>query len=246
MNELELDVLVPDWPAAASVHAFSTTRSGGCSTGPYASLNLGAHVGDQPALVNRNRQRLINALRLPAAPQWLNQIHGTDVVSAHELAGIVDADGSTTHVDGVVCAVMTADCLPVLLCNRAGTEVAALHAGWRGLVNGVLEAGVTAMQSAPQELLAWIGPAIGADAFEVGGEVREAFLEVDEGNSVGFTAHRQRWLADLARLARLRLRSIGVTEVYGGHWCTHADDRRFFSYRRDGVTGRQVSLVWLG
>jgi len=240
-----LDLLIPDWPAPATVRAISTSRSGGYSKGPYSSLNLAAHVGDDPQRVGRNRQRLVDVLKLPSAPRWLNQVHGTKVVIADELNRVVDADGSLSRVHDVVCVVMTADCLPVLLCNRAGTEVAAIHAGWRGLLGGVLEVAINAMQSPPEAIIAWIGPAIGVDAFEVGNEVREAFLKVNDSSASAFIAHGDRWLADLTGLARQRLCSVGVTDIHGGQWCTYSESGQFFSYRREGVTGRQASLIWL-
>ena len=244
-----IQTLQPDWPAPARVRAYSTTRHGGHSSGCYASLNLGDHVGDDPASGAANRRGLSQALELPSEPLWLRQIHGTQVVEAdrarsgtsHE----IQADGSVTSVPGTVCVVMTADCLPVLLCDRVGTRVAALHAGWRGLVAGVLEAGVAAMHCPPEQLMAWIGPAIGPTAFEVGDEVRAAFVDHDPAAGRCFEASNQRWLADLPTLARQRLSSAGVGSVHGGRWCTWQDGERFFSYRRDGQTGRQASLIWL-
>ena len=239
-------VITPDWPAPASVHACSTTRGGGYSQSPWDSLNLGDHVGDDPAAVAANRERVRHALALPAAPLWLNQVHSTRVVCAAPGIRLVDADGSLTDQPGVVCAVMTADCLPVLLCNRQGTRVAALHAGWRGLLNGILEVGIDAMPGPVGQLLAWIGPGIGPQAFEVGDEVREAFMRTDPAANAAFVRHRERWLADLPALARLRLRSVGVNAIFGGDECTYRDSQRFFSYRRDGQTGRQASLIWFG
>lgn len=241
-----LPLIVPDWPAPSSVHAAATTRLGGVSTGPYAGLNLGDHVGDDPAAVTANRMHLTKALALPAAPYWLRQVHGTRVVrAACDESPPIEADGSWTDEAGVVCVVGTADCLPVLFCDAAGTRVAAAHAGWRGLAAGVLEATVAALGVAPDRLLAWIGPAIGAAAFEVGPEVREAFLDVDRSSETAFRCGPgDHWRADLAQLARLRLHRCGVNRVWGGHWCTAGDPARFFSYRRDGVTGRMATLIW--
>ena len=241
-----ISLLTPDWPAPASVHACSTTRTGGHSQAPWHSLNLGDHVGDDAAAVAANRQQLITALGLPAIPLWLNQVHGTRIVVAAQHRVPIDADGSQTTQAGVICAVMTADCLPVLLCDRQGSSVAAVHAGWRGLVEGVLEAGVKAMHRPAEQLLAWIGPAIGPQAFEVGDEVREAFVRLDPAADTAFVRRGERWLADLSALARLRLHSVGVAEVYGGQRCTYSEPEHFFSYRRDGRTGRQASLIWLG
>jgi len=237
--------IVPDWPAPAAVRALSTTRAGGVSLAPYASLNLGAHVGDDPARVAENRARLRRLL--PAEPRWLNQVHGSAVVDAAAVAGLPDADAAFSRKPGAVCVVMTADCLPVLLCDRAGTVVAAAHAGWRGLHGGVVEATVAAMGVAPGELIAWLGPAIGPQAFEVGGEVRAAFVAADGRAEAAFrpAAQAGKWLADLYLLARQRLAALGVSAVHGGDCCTVGEADRFFSYRRDGVTGRMASLIWL-
>jgi YfiH family protein len=237
-------ILVPDWPAPATVHAAQTTRVGGVSKPPYDSLNLGAHTGDAPEDVAENRRRLHEHLRLPAEPAWLAQVHGTDVVAA--AAGPATADGSWTDQPGVVCTVMAADCLPVLLCDQAGETVAAAHAGWRGLAGGVLERAVAAMQRPPSRLLAWLGPAIGPDVFEVGEEVRAQFLQADpQANQCFRRSPQGRWLADLYALARRRLARAGVEAVYGGGFCTVRQRDLFYSYRRDGRTGRMASLIWL-
>jgi hypothetical protein len=240
----ELPVIVPDWPAPPGVHAVATTRQGGVSVGPYASLNLGDHVGDDPAAVAENRRRLKAALALPAEPRWLRQVHGMRVVRASGSEAI-EADGAWTDRSGVVCSVGMADCLPVLFCDRAGTRVAAAHAGWRGLAAGVLEATVAALAVAPDQLLAWIGPAIDAAAFEVGPEVRAAFLAADAEAVTAFQPGRAgRWQADLVTLARQRLRRAGVAQVWGGHWCTSGEPAWFFSHRRDGTSGRMAALIW--
>ncbi|MEZ5609694.1 MAG: peptidoglycan editing factor PgeF [Rhodocyclaceae bacterium] len=238
------DVIIPDWPAPPGVHALMTTRCGGVSTGPFASLNLGDHVGDDPSFVAANRQAL-RAL-CPAPPRWLNQVHGTGVVQADAVEVAVDADASFTRHTDVVCAVMTADCLPVLFCDRCGTVVAAAHAGWRGLHAGVLERTVAQMQVPPGEVMAWLGAAIGPDAFEVGEEVRAAFIAHDAGAALAFRpgAVQGKWLADLYALARQRLAACGVTQVSGGDLCTVSDAPRFFSYRRDGQTGRMAAMIW--
>jgi len=239
------DWIVPDWPAPANVHALVTTRHGGVSVTPYASLNLGDHVGDDPAAVAANRSKL--QASLPAEPVWLKQVHGRGIVDADHAMGVPEADGSVVRKPGVVCAVLTADCLPVLLCDRAGTVVAAAHAGWRGLAEGVIEAAVKAMALEAGEILAWLGPAIGPQTFEVGGEVRQIFMAHDPAAELAFvpSAREGKWLADIYLLARQRLERIGIKQVYGGGYCTHADIERFFSYRRDGMTGRMASLVWL-
>ena len=238
------DWITPSWPAPANVRALVTTRAGGVSVGPYASMNLGAHVGDDPAAVAENRAILGRATA--CAPLWLTQVHGTAVAVCGEVGQGSEADAAVSRLPGLACAMMTADCLPVLLCNRAGTVVGAAHAGWRGLCDGVIEAAVAAMGVPGAEILAWLGPAIGPAAFEVGGEVRQAFVSRDPAAEVAFTVRENgKWLADLYLLARLRLRVVGVTSISGGDLCTVAEPGRFFSYRRDGVTGRMASLVWL-
>ncbi|MGC0154762.1 peptidoglycan editing factor PgeF [Chromobacterium vaccinii] len=239
------DWIAADWPAPATVKTLLTTRSGGVSQPPYASLNLGAHVGDAPDHVAANRARLRD--ELPAEPAWLNQVHGIAVVDAAAVgADAPDADASFARAPGAVCAVMTADCLPLLLCDDAGGVVAAVHAGWRGLCDGVIEAAVAAIGAPPATLMAWLGPAIGPDAFEVGAEVRQAFVERDAAAAAAFIdIDDGKYLADIYALARLRLAGLGVDRVYGGDFCTVIDRDRFFSYRRDGVTGRMASLIWL-
>jgi YfiH family protein len=232
-----------DWPAPASIHTLSTTRDGGVSAAPYDSLNLGDHVGDAPDDVMTNRARLRTFL--PAEPCWLTQVHGTQVVDAGTAHAGMRADASITRLPGRVCAVLTADCLPVLFCNRAGDRVGAAHAGWRGLLGGVLEATLDALDCPPDSVLAWLGPAIGPQAFEVGDEVRQAFTADLPASAAAFTADRPgKWCADLYALARLRLARAGVNAVYGGGFCTVRESQRFFSYRRDGVTGRMASLIW--
>lgn len=241
-----LQVLRPDWPAPNRVQAFATTRAGGASTGPFASLNLGDHVGDAPEAVAVNRARLRAACSLPAEPIWLTQVHGTDVVEASSVASGVTADGARTDRPQVVCAVLTADCLPVLICNRQGTEVAALHAGWRGLAAGMIGAGLKALRSPAEDLLVWLGPAIGAAAYEVGDEVRAAFVQGESHAASAFTPSRPRkWTMDLYAVARQHLTRHGVVSIYGGAYCTATQPERFYSHRRDGVTGRMASLIWL-
>lgn len=243
----ESDLIVPDWPAPPGVRAVSTTRAGGVSTGIYRSLNLGAHVGDAPDAVEDNRRRLAATCRLDAEPGWLEQEHGTRVVElGPALHGEPAADGAISRRQGAVCVVLTADCLPVLLATRQGTVVAAAHAGWRGLADGVLQAAVAAMDVPPGDVIAWLGPAIGQDAFEVGGEVRERFVAADPGVAGHFRrGEGDRWHADLAGLARHVLARCGVGEVAGGDACTYSDPQRFFSHRRDGPCGRMASMIWL-
>ena len=241
---MTIELIEPDWPAPPQVQAVSTTRRGGTSTGPWSSLNLAGHVGDDAQAVVENRRRLRALLALPAEPAWLQQVHGIEVVSAGTQP--VCADASVSDVVGQVCVVMTADCLPVLFCNRQGTRVAAAHAGWRGLQAGVLEATLAEFDQPHSELIAWLGPAIGPEAFEVGDEVKRQFEDVQPAASACFRRGGPgHWLADLYGLARERLAAAGIGVVSGGDYCTFSDAERFFSYRRDGVTGRMASLVWL-
>ncbi|WP_434605772.1 peptidoglycan editing factor PgeF [Pseudomonas sp. R1-7] len=237
------DWLIPDWPAPARVKACVTTREGGVSLAPFDSLNLGDHVGDDPAAVAENRRRLTDHFSI--TPAWLQQVHGIDVVEA-DPARVATADASWSTTPGIACTAMTADCLPVLFCNRAGTHVAAAHAGWRGLANGVLEATLDSLAVPADEILAWLGPAIGPQAFEVGPEVREAFIaQHTDAERAFLPSHNDgKFLADIYALARLRLAARGVTAVYGGGLCT-VNDPRFFSYRRNARTGRFASLIWL-
>lgn len=240
--------LVPDWPVPAGVHALITTRAGGVSRAPYDSLNLGDHVGDDPADVAANRRCLRQALMGAGEPVWLEQVHGTCVIDAAlERPGTspVQADAAFARLPGACCVVMTADCLPVLFCDASGSVVAAAHAGWRGLCAGILEQTVAAMGVPAHTLLAYLGPAIGPQAFVVGDEVRAAFVAHDAAAAAAFSPQTTgKWLADIYHLARLRLSACGVDRVFGGTWCTVGDATRFFSYRRDGRTGRMASLIW--
>jgi len=235
------DWIQADWPAPPNVRAFSTTRTGGVSHGPWSSLNLGLHCGDDSSLVEQNRASLSEVLPSPA--HWLHQVHGTSVVRhCGQLTRELEGDALISFEPRQVCAVLSADCLPVLFCNRRGDRVGIAHAGWRGLANGILEATVRALDEAPTELMAWMGPAIGPQAYEVGFDVAEAF----RGEfPAGFAPHGDRLLLDIYALAKLKLAAVGVHEVYGGDYCTVSDPERFFSYRRDGVTGRMASLLWL-
>jgi YfiH family protein len=230
------DFVVPDWPAPARVKALVTTRAHG---------NLADHVGDEKSAVAVRRAAL--RARLPAEPLWLTQVHGTRCVAAEGAAAGVEADASFARSANYVCAVLTADCLPILFCDDAGTAVAAAHAGWRGLAAGVVESTVAAMALPPGRLMAWLGPAIGPAAFEVGDDVRAAFTADDPGTQVAFAARPDdKWLCDLYALARRRLARLGVSRVFGGGHCTWTETALFYSYRRERTTGRMASLVWLG
>jgi polyphenol oxidase len=238
------DYIIPDWPAAPQVRAMISTRAGGVSRGPYARLNLGMSVNDDPAAVAANRAILRRSL--PVEPLWLKQVHGVAVVDAAVAQPLTAADASFTRSAGIVCAVQVADCMPVLLCDSAGTVVAAAHAGWRGLCNGVLEHTIAAMHVEGQDIMAFLGPAISAAEFEVGPEVRAAFIERDPAAGKCFSPGKDdRWLGDLYALGRQRLNALSITRIYGGDYCTVRERERFFSYRRDGVTGRMAALIWL-
>jgi polyphenol oxidase len=239
----------PDWPAPQGVRALSSLRgapaTGGASQAPYAWLNLGAHVGDDPAAVAENRRLLGSRAGLPAEPSWLAQVHGVAVADLDGAGSQGPADAAITRRVGKVCAILTADCLPIVFTTDTGDGVAAAHAGWRGLAAGVIGATVRAMAVPPERLIAWLGPAIGPAHFEVGAEVREAFLRADSGAGDAFKATLTgKFMADLAMLARRQLKALGVTRIYGGGDCTYARTDRYFSHRRDGVTGRQATLIW--
>ncbi len=241
----EMSWIPADWPAAAGVIAGTTLRSGGVSKGTYAALNLGAYTDDDANAVRQNRERFIKICGLPAVPRWLKQVHGNTVIIEPPGGGVTEADAALTRKPEVVCAVLTADCLPVIFSSTDGAELAVAHAGWRGLAGGVLEAAVRAMSSDPADVLAWLGPAISQTAFEVGGEVREQFLVHDAAAADCFAANeRGRWQADLYGLARMRLASAGIDRVSGGEYCTFSEPERFYSYRRDGACGRMASFVF--
>jgi polyphenol oxidase len=240
----EVKWLTPDWPAPAHVHAATTLRSGGISAAPYDTLNLALHVGDDPQSVRHNRRRLREVLNLPAEPVWLEQVHGVEVVTLEKIPLSPRADAAVSFEPDRVCVVMTADCLPVLFCSRDGRRVGAAHAGWRGLVGGVLEETVEALGD-PGELLAWLGPAIEPEAFEVGAEVRSAFVARHVSDECAFVPNaRGRFQADLYELARRTLQRVGVTAIYGGGWRCYGDEARFFSHRRAAPTGRMATLIW--
>ena len=236
--------ITPDWPVPASIKAATTLRTGGVSQAPYYSFNLAEHVNDNAANVAVNRSRLAAMLALPTEPKWLQQVHSDKVVEVNAKSkNNVPADASYTIDTGVVCAVLTADCLPILLCDVQGEQIAAIHAGWRGLLAGIIENTVTKFQSQP--LLAWLGPAIGVNYFQVGDEVRVAFIGKSETFATAFTAQKNgKWLADIYQLARIILKHLSINDIYGGDSCTVSDTERFYSYRRDEQTGRMATLIW--
>lgn len=241
------DPIVPNWPAPARVRAFTTTRHGGVSSGVYASFNLAAHCGDEIARVTENRQRLTTHLGAPPVVCWLNQVHGMNVTDAdRDYATPPSADAALSQTPRRTCAILTADCVPVLVCDRAGTMVGAAHCGWRGLAHGVLAELAQRMPTDAGNLIAWLGPGIGPARYEVGQDVRDALLQSLPAELVqrALTPTRGKWRADLYELARSQLHALGIAAVYGGGFCTY-DDARFYSYRRDGVTGRMATLIWL-
>lgn len=240
-----MDTIIPNWSAPNNIKAFTSTRIGGFSLPPFNGLNVGMHVGDDPALVARNREWLQEMSQMPSSPIWLNQTHSTNVIEVKQSTeAVLDADGLFTSSPLVVCSVMTADCLPILITNTQGTQVAAVHAGWRGLAGGIVE---NAVQQFSGDLLVWLGPAIGTQAFEVGDDVRQAFCDRDSDATQAFfaTSAQGKWLANLVKLARLRLAKLGIEQVYSCDLCTYQYSQQFYSYRRDGVTGRQASFIWM-
>ncbi|PNH87607.1 peptidoglycan editing factor PgeF [Vibrio diazotrophicus] len=237
--------ITPNWNAPKQVKAFASTRIGGCSKPPYEGLNLGMHVGDDPILVQRNRELLQQQTEMPTAPVWLNQTHSTVVLEvAQPTNDVLDADGVITSSPNVVCSAMTADCLPVLITNTQGTQVAAVHAGWRGLAGGIVENALTHFSN---DVMLWLGPAIGPQAFEVGEDVLQAFLDYDSKAATAFVPGKQqgKWWANMATLTRLRMAKLGIDQVFDSGLCTYQDPQRFYSYRRDGVTGRQATFIWI-
>jgi len=242
-----MDFITPDWPAPDRVKAVSTCRSGGVSKGSYASLNLANHVGDNESAVMQNRSTLVDRFHLPAKPVWLEQVHGRRVLELdeYEAPQVIQADASISRNSHAVCAVMTADCLPVLLCKEDGSAVAAVHAGWRGLLVGIVDNTVVKLAE-PEKIIAWLGPAIGPGRFEVGTEVKDAYVRQHEVMGPCFQrVDREHYLADLYALARIVLLKCGVKRIYGGEYCTYNQADQFFSYRREPITGRMASLIWL-
>ncbi len=247
LSQISERYIMADWPAPANVHAFVTTRRGGVSSGAYSSLNLGGKSGDDIELIKENRRILVGDWKWPNEPFWLRQVHGTTVANVLSTVAAPEADASFSTEAGKPCAVLTADCLPVLFCDLSGSCVAAAHAGWKGLAAGVLEKTIQAMGCKADQLMAWLGPAISQPCFEVGPEVRDAFLETNgEAGDCFVPGSGDRWMANLYQLARQRLEYAGVTRIYGGGYCTFNQSDLFFSYRRDGkASGRMASVIWL-
>lgn len=244
-----MQFITPTWPAPKNIFAYSTTRQQGTSHHPYSSFNLALHVGDEPNQVMNNRRLLAERLKLPSEPIWLNQVHSNKVITIDRVKIDTQADASVTRLPDTVCAVMTADCLPILICNRSGTLVAAIHAGWRGLASGIIENTLDTMTASPSDLMAWLGPAIGPDVFEVSADVVDTFTTYDKQAINAFRSKpetKDKWLANIYLLATQRLNSLGLTAIYGGSHCTFSDPKNFYSYRRDlGITGRMATLIWL-
>lgn len=238
--------LQADWPAPDFIKAGTTLRHGGVSSGVYSSFNLASHVDDELAAVEQNRSALVQKLNMHNAPQWLEQTHSTKAVLLPHEEITPKADASYTLSENIVCAVMTADCLPLLITDKEGSCVAAIHAGWRGLCDGIIEETIKKLPVKADTLLVWLGPAIGANVYEVGKEVYDAFSQVDSDAKQAFTATSEgHWLFNIYYLAKLRLNKIGVKDIYGGDHCTLSEDKNFFSYRRDNITGRMASLIWI-
>ena len=243
--ENTIELLWADWPAAKNIRALTTTRIGGASRGVYSSLNLADHVGDELSDVEKNRQTLVRQLNIKQ-PVWLKQVHGVQVADAATAKHHDEADAVYTDLADTVCAVMTADCLPLLFCNQQATKVAAAHAGWRGLVDGVIESTVETLQEKPENIMVWLGPAIGAECFEVGQDVFDAFVSVDAKAKQAFVkTDATHFLADIYQLARLRLQKLGIEKIYGGGLCTYTDEQRFYSFRKNKTTGRMASMIWI-
>ncbi|NOQ94205.1 MAG: peptidoglycan editing factor PgeF [Methylophaga sp.] len=239
-------MIYPDWPAPESIKAISTTRQGGFSLPPYNELNLGDHVGDNAETVGKNRDSLILQASLPEAPRWLKQVHGTTVSFASSWQQGDEADAIISSHPNQVCAIMTADCLPILLCNQAGDQVAAIHAGWRSLAAGIIEKTVSHFDCPTHEIMAWLGPAIGPSQFEVGNDVFHAFTSHSSDAAIALQQiDPKHYLADIYLLAKQRLNDLDIHAIYGGERCTVSEPAHFFSYRRDGITGRMASMIWI-
>ena len=245
---MQRNYLTPNWPAPTTIRAYTSLRCGGVSLEPFAGFNLAGHVGDEPQAVTENIALLQQDLSLPQLPVWLTQVHGTKVINPadYQSTDKPEADACHTQNTAVPCCVLTADCLPLLVCNQTGTEVAAIHAGWRGLLAGIIDATIKQMQSPPAELLVWLGPAIGPEAFRVNDQIRVDFIDSNPDNSSAFAHQYQgHWLCDMYKIARNNLQRLGITQIYGGDHCTFRETDKFFSYRRQQTTGRMASLIWI-
>jgi len=242
-----MNPIIPNWPAPKNIIAFTTTRQGGFSKDNYASLNLGDHVNDDPSTVMANRKRLIEEFELPSQPIWLSQKHTSKVIAAEtSLSRETIGDGSYTNKKQVICAVLTADCLPILLCDKVGSHVAALHCGWRGLASNIIAEGFKKMNCAAKEMLAWLGPGIGPNNYELGEEVKQQFIELNPNNTSAFQpSNNGKWLGNMYQIAKIQLQQLGINNIYGSNFCTYGDQDKFFSYRRDKITGRMATLIWL-
>ncbi|OUR65475.1 multi-copper polyphenol oxidoreductase [Methylophaga sp. 42_25_T18] len=240
------DLIIPNWPAPNNIKAISTTRHGGYSSPPFGKLNLGSHVGDDQLIVSQNRQQLIQLANLPESPLWLQQVHGSHMINSADWQADIEADAMFSQHANHICTVMTADCLPLLLCNQQGDTVAAVHVGWRGLAAGIIDKALKAFSCEASDIMAWLGPAIGPAQFEVGKEVYDMFVGKSPNAADAFIATKsQHYLADIYSLARQYLQKQGVQNIFGGEFCTVSDEERFFSYRRDGITGRMASMIWI-
>lgn len=241
-----IEIIKPDWPAPTSVHACTTLRMGGYSEAPFNALNMSVNAGDNLENVLSNRFLVMEALSLPSEPTWLKQVHDNRVICLDGFNDSNEADGSFAKTPNKVCVVLTADCLPVLITNRSGSFVCALHAGWRGLARGIIAQAIKALKRGDDELLVWLGPAIGPKAFEVGPEVRDEFLQLDPDLNSAFTQSvGDRWLADIYAIARTQLTKLGIDQIYSGNYCTYSDPKRFYSYRRDKIKAAMASMIWM-
>lgn len=237
--------IIPQWPAPKHIKAYSTTRNGGMSVGRYASFNLGLHVGDKDAMVLYNRTHLQQLCHIPSEPKWLQQVHSDIAIDAAQITANTAADASYTSKFNTVCVIMTADCLPILITNQKGSEIAAIHAGWRGLAAGIVENTLKQLNSPPQDLMAWIGPGIGPQHYEVGSDVYQHFASSPRDVSPAFLPHEDKWLANMPKLAEQRLLAAGVQQIYHSNECTYSQPSKYFSYRREGITGRMATLIWI-
>jgi len=240
-----ISIIEPDWPTPKNIKSIVSTRCGGVSSAPWDSFNLATHVSDDAKDVSENRRILVERAHLPTEPEWLNQTHSVDAIDLDQSENR-DGDASITTQKNKVAVVLTADCLPLLVTNKQGTEIAAIHAGWKGLLEGVVIKTLLAMQSKPRDLMVWLGPAISQKHFEIGDEVKHQFCKKYHHAQTHFEAKpNNKWMANLYGLVRDQLAELAVTDIYGGDFCSYTDQHKFYSYRRDGETGRMASLIWI-